>query len=308
MTRGPDHETTRAEASDMRGVREHFAQKAAELRAELHRYCARMTGSVFDGEDVVQEALTRAHHALAEMTEPPALGPWIFRIAHNVAMDHLKRYERKHVELVPEVPEAVELEEESIDPELVQAALSRFVALPPLQRSALILKDVLGHPLSEIASTLGTSISATKAALWRARAGLERESIRATEAPAHTFSRDEAASLQRYVDLFNQRNWDALRNLLTEEAELDLVTRLQKRVVDAGYYSRYAQILELEHLRAEPGLADGVPAIAMFRPSAVTPAYFVLLAWEEGRVARIRDFYHVPYIANDATFSPGSRH
>src|SRR6187399_317223 len=115
MTRALASETKSAEAEALREAREHFAQVVAELRPELHRYCARMTGSVFDGEDVVQEALARAHQALADLNELPALRPWIFRIAHNVAMDNHKRYEHKHVELVAEVPERADLEEESVD-------------------------------------------------------------------------------------------------------------------------------------------------------------------------------------------------
>src|SRR5499425_2835687 len=91
-------------------ARQRFMDLVAEVRPELHRYCARMTGSVFDGEDVVQDTLAKAHYALAQMTEPPPLRPWLFRIAHNTAMDFLKRYERKHVELAAEVPENVEID------------------------------------------------------------------------------------------------------------------------------------------------------------------------------------------------------
>src|SRR5215468_10641521 len=83
--------TTIAEA------RRRFMDLVAEVRPELHRYCARMTGSVFDGEDVVQETLAKAYYALAEMDSPPPLRPWLFRIAHNTAMDFLRRYERRNV-------------------------------------------------------------------------------------------------------------------------------------------------------------------------------------------------------------------
>lgn len=287
-------------------AREQFTQLVAELRPELHRYCARMTGSVFDGEDVVQETLARAHQAMADMAELPALRPWIFRIAHNAALDVHKRYERRHVDLVPEVPERMAEEEVAVDPELVEAALAVFVVLPPLQRSVLILKDVLGHSLEEVANTLGTSVGATKAALSRARAGLGRAASVAhpTSSAESRATPEEHALLQRYVDLFNARDWEGLRALLGQEAELDLVSRLRKKVVDAGYYHRYAEILQREDLRAEAGLADNAPTIAMYRPTSATPAYFVQIAWVDGQVAKIRDFYHVPYIALGARFSP----
>src|SRR5215467_13041195 len=79
-------------------ARQRFMDLVAEVRPELHRYCARMTGSVFDGEDVVQDTLAKAWYALAEMEAPPPLRPWLFRIAHNTAMDFLRRYEHRNVD------------------------------------------------------------------------------------------------------------------------------------------------------------------------------------------------------------------
>src|SRR5262245_24008887 len=87
-------------------ARQRFIDLVAEVRPELFRYCARMTGSVFDGEDVVQDTLAKAHYALGQMTDAPPLRPWLFRIAHNTAMDFLRRYDRKNVEVVAEVPES----------------------------------------------------------------------------------------------------------------------------------------------------------------------------------------------------------
>jgi len=82
------------------------------------------------------------------------------------------------------------------------------------------------------------------------------------------------------------------------------VSRVQQRMADANYYSRYAKYLETESIRAEAGFVDGVPAIAMFSPaSSDVPSYFVLLETEDGRVSRIRDFRYVPYIATDARYS-----
>ena len=75
--------------------RRRFLELVADLRPELHRYCARMTGSVADGEDIVQETLARAYYLLPEMNQMPAFRPWLFRIAHNRALDHLRRYEAR---------------------------------------------------------------------------------------------------------------------------------------------------------------------------------------------------------------------
>ena len=72
-----------------------FLALVETIRPDLHRYCARMTGSVADGEDIVQETLARAYYGISQLAEPPALRPWLFQIAHNRALDHLRRYERR---------------------------------------------------------------------------------------------------------------------------------------------------------------------------------------------------------------------
>ena len=276
------------------------------MRPELHRYCARMTGSVFDGEDVVQETLAKAYYALSEMESPPPLRPWLFHIAHNAAMDFLRRYEHRKVEATADIEEVMDmsgsplLEEHGPDGERVEAALTVFAALPPVQRSALALKDVLGLSLEETARTMDVSVAAVKAALVRARANVAAERARGeTRAEVVDLGR-----LRTYADLFNARDWEALRALFGEETRLDVVSRTQRRGPSAAqYFTRYTEIVRLEDLRAEAGWVDGVPAIAMFRPaSSSRPVYFIRLDWRDDRIARVRDFRYVPYIADEATF------
>ena len=282
-------------------ARQRFMDLVAEVRPELHRYSARMTGSVFDGEDVVQDTLAKAYFALGQMEEAPPLRPWLFRIAHNTAMDFLRRYEHKNVDVVAEVPDATDTDEPGADPALVEAALTLFASLPPRQRSALALKDVLGHSLEEVATTMDTTVAAVKAALVRARTNI----VAARPPAPATLHGEDRERLQRYADLFNARNWDALRAQFAEEARLDVVARTQRRGPGAAqYYTRYAEIIEVENLRAEPGAVDGVPVIAIYRPaSSPTPAYFVQVHWHEGRIALIRDFRYVPYITDGARFT-----
>src|SRR4249919_3736049 len=80
-----------------RGRRQYLAL-VEPVRAELHRYCARMTGSVADGEDVVQETLAAAYYELSQLKEMPPLRPWLFRIAHNRAIDHWRREQLRRAE------------------------------------------------------------------------------------------------------------------------------------------------------------------------------------------------------------------
>jgi RNA polymerase sigma factor (sigma-70 family) len=300
---------TRALLPAMVEARDKFMELVDEIRPELHRYCARMTGSIFDGEDVVQETLAKAYYALGQMVQPPNLKPWLFRIAHNTAMDFIKRFERQHVEPVADVPDRTEPEESGVDPALVEAALTVFAELPPTQRSAAILKDVLGQSLEETAHTMGTTVGAVKAALSRARANIARTPRARFAEPAQPVAAETLMTLRRYADLFNAHNWDGLRALLAAESRLEVVSRVQHpRAVDAGYYDRYAAYTKTEDLRAEAGFVDGVPVIAIFSaPSSREPAYFVLLEVSAGRISLIRDFRYIPYITIDALYSASYR-
>lgn len=295
---------TRALLPAMMEARDQFMELVDEIRPELHRYCARMTGSIFDGEDVVQETLAKAYYALGQMVQPPNLKPWLFRIAHNTAMDFIKRPEHQHAEPVADIPDRAEPEESGVDPALVEAALTVFAELPPTQRSAVILKDVLGQSLEETARTMGTTVGAVKAALSRARANIARTPRARFGEPAQPVADETLLTLRRYADLFNAHNWDALRALLAAESRLEVVSRVQHpRAVDAGYYDRYAAYTKTEDLRAEAGFVDGVPVIAIFSsPSSREPAYFVLLEVSAGRISLIRDFRYIPYITIDARY------
>ena len=84
-------ETREKLPSELGSARDKFLELVAELRPELHRYAARLTGSIIDGEDVVQDTLAKAYYALSMETELPPLRPFLFRIAHNTALDMLRR-------------------------------------------------------------------------------------------------------------------------------------------------------------------------------------------------------------------------
>jgi RNA polymerase sigma-70 factor (ECF subfamily) len=284
-------------------TRRNFLALVAELRPELHRYCARMTGSVADGEDVVQDALARAYYELSALKEVPALRGWLFRIAHNRALDILRRYDRRMSEPLETVEqredEATSAPDEAlIREQAIHTAISRFLELAPTQRSCVILKDVLGHSLEDIAQLLGLSIPAVKAALHRGRARLLTLSA-STEPPA---ARQPSPVLARYVELFNARDWDAVRAMLADEVRLDVVSvvRRQGREPVSSYFTNYASLGEWRVARA---WLDGREVLAAFLPTSSTrPAYFIEVSITGNSVAAIRDFYHIPYITRDADF------
>ena len=122
---------------------------AGELRPDLHLYCARLMGSVIDGEDVVQDTLVRAFVALQDLEEAPSLRPWLFRIAHNRALDLLRSRE---VRMAEEPIDAATDVVDSAQPDplvmlmrkdAVKTAVSRVAELPTLQRSVVILRRQL---------------------------------------------------------------------------------------------------------------------------------------------------------------------
>jgi RNA polymerase sigma-70 factor (ECF subfamily) len=281
-------------------ARERFLEFVAGVRPELHRYCARLVGSVVEGEDIVQEALARAFYAISMATELPPLRPWLFRVAHNTAIDFLRRYEHRHVEPRADLDEVAGGADEPVDPEIVRAALSSFITLPVTQRSAVILKDVLGHSLEETADTMGTTVLAVKAALVRGRAALRARGGRAAAPPRAAAKADpaEREQLQRYASLFNARDWDALRALMAEECRLQMVSKAARRGKEVhGYFARYAGMPDV---RLAVGEVDGRPALLVTSGDGERPEYFVLIEWSDGRVSLIRDYRYVPYIAREA--------
>ena len=275
---------------------------ADELRPELHRYCARLMGSVIDGEDVVQDAFARAFVALDELEETTPMRAWLFRIAHNRALDLLRSRAiraAEPIEAAHEVadPASPDPEEMLMRREAVETAVSRFVELPTVQCSVVILKDVLDQSLDEIAAMLDLTVNAVKAHLARGRARLKAIS---TQAPAQPAPRSPSPAVARYVALFNRRDWDALRALLADDVRLVQSTYpLRAGAADVGMffgiYSRSAPV------RLAPAWLDGREVIAVYEdPEAVKPSYLMWLEWKDGRISFIRDYKYVRYVVDDA--------
>jgi RNA polymerase sigma-70 factor (ECF subfamily) len=171
-------------------------------------------------------------------------------------------------------------------------ALALFLSLPTTQRRAVILKDVLDHSLEETAETTGTTVMAVKAALVRGRRRLLELHSEQTET-----NLTKLADLDRYARLFNARDWDGVRALVSEDCRLDLVSKSQRRGKQVGmYFGRY----EKEDVVLRVVRLEGALAYAAYTSGAEKPACFILLEFEAGRVTSIRDFRYVPYIAAEA--------
>ncbi|MCC6994894.1 MAG: sigma-70 family RNA polymerase sigma factor [Deltaproteobacteria bacterium] len=282
-------------AAELAQAREQFLSVVEEVRPALHRYCARLTGSVIEGEDIVQDTLARAFYALSQSPEVPPLRPWLFKIAHNCAIDFLRGHGRRHTEVRADLDDVAGYSE-APDPGVVRAALTQFLALPLTQRSAVILKDVLGHSLEETAETMATTIMAVKAALVRGRASLR--ALQDDEAPRASDA-ETRLTLDRYAALFNSRDWDGVRGLIADDCRLDLVAKSQRRGKAVGmYFGRY----EKEPVTLRVVRLEGQLALAAYVGGAAEAAYFVLLEVAGDKVQAIRDYRYVKYIASEAAF------
>jgi len=214
-----------------------------QYRRELTGYCYRMLGSPFEAEDAVQETMLRAWRSLDRFQGRSALRSWLYRIATNVCMDALNGRARRarpmdlgpsqepieaNLNTLPEVTwiEPVPLGLVSADDpaELAEAHETlrlAFVAalqrLPPRQRAALILCEVLRWKATEAAELLETSVASINSALQRARATLEASGVSATDSmPAMDQSQREL--LARYVEAFERYDIDSLTSLIREDA------------------------------------------------------------------------------------------
>src|SRR5262245_2277978 len=149
---------------------EAFDRLLASLRPKLHRYCARMVGSVVDAEDVVQESLVKAIEAFPGSAVIAEIEAWLFSIIHNRALDFLRRRTRQQrfsgEDDIAMIGDPVD---EVHQRQAAAAGLRTFMRLPVAQRSSVILMDVLGYSLEEISSIIGSSVPAVKAALHRGR-------------------------------------------------------------------------------------------------------------------------------------------
>ena len=276
----------------------------AEMRPKLHRYCARMTGSVIDGEDVLQDALIKAMEAFAAGS--PIANPegWLFRIAHNTALDFLRRRNRQAaLQSVEEVDRMADQLDAVTSRQIAATSLRTFMRLPVGRRSSVILMDVLGCSLREVCAIMDLSLPAAKAALHRGRAQLREIAEEPEDTPLPKLSDADRARLGAYVAHFNARDFDAIRSLIADDVKLDLVskTRMNGKAEVSRYFGNYSKARDW-HL--VPGLVEGRPAILVFDPNAPNskPKYFMLLDWSADKVASIRDFRHASYVIDGADF------
>ena len=275
-----------------------FLETIAQLRPSLHRYCARMTCSVMDGEDVVQEALFEAYRKLDKFDDSRPLKPWLFRIAHNRCIDFLrKRGVRIEAETAATVPDTVA----PADPQVL--GLSRAIehlvtSLPPKERACMLLKDVFDYSLEEIAELVESTVGGVKAALNRGRAKL-------SAAPAASNSRrstdpELTRVMKLYVDRFNRRDWDGVRELISADARLTVADAFAGKLQEAPYFRNYERFAIPWKLAV--GEVDGEPVVIILQRGADTwtPHSVVRLSVAGQHIDGIVDYVHCPWVISMA--------
>jgi RNA polymerase sigma-70 factor (ECF subfamily) len=294
MTLAPD---ASAASADINGL-------LAEMRPRLHRYCARMTGSVIDGEDVLQDALIKAVESFAAAGAIGNPEGWLFRIAHNTALDFLRRRNRQEALRSGEEVDMIADPADTVSSrQIASASLRTFMRLPVAQRSSVILMDVLGCSLREVCEVMDFSLAAVKAALHRGRTQLRELADEPDDLPQQILSQADRDRLGAYVAHFNARDFDAIRAMIADDVRLDLVnkTRMNGKAEVSRYFGNYSKV---DDFHLVPGLVEGRPAILVFDPNEVGsgPKYFMLLEWTADKVATIRDFRHAPYVIDGAEY------
>lgn len=272
-----------------------FLETISPLRPRLHRYCARMTGSITDGEDVVQDALFRAYRSLETWDETRPLAPWIFRIAHNQCIDFLRsrgvRVEAEAAVAEPDFIEPGDLLGPAIGPAIEHLVLN----LPPKERACVLLKDVFEYSLEEIAELVDSTVGGVKAALNRGRSKLE--SLQGRPAPALRVSTPANKQILRlYVDRFNSRDWDGLRELISADARLLVADRYSGSFAAGGYLGVYSRMQVTWRLTL--GKVDEEPSIILLKKRNgewEIEGIVRLDIGADGRIAQISDYQHCPW-------------
>ena len=253
-----------------------FVRAVSPYRNELHRHCYRMTGSVDDADDIVQETLFRAWRSLGTYAGRSSFRAWLYRIATNRSIDTLGGTARQ------EVAVAWEGQEAGLDPMWMQpypdnpaeinerrehiatAFVVAIQRLPPKQRAALLLKDVLGFSVPDIGLALDTTEQAVNSALQRARANVQSDTPLRPSTEAETSLRDQL------IDAWHRADIEALANLMATDVVLTMPPDPIRRdgpddVID--FLRSVAPLGELSKFRLVPTATNRQSSVVLFLPN-----------------------------------------
>jgi RNA polymerase sigma-70 factor (ECF subfamily) len=301
---------------------EEFPQVTDSYRRELFAHCYRMTGSVHDAEDLVQETYLRAWKAYHNFEGRSSVRTWLYRIATNVCLTALEGKAKRPLPTglgAPSTePEAPLVEQREVlwlepvpdamldpsDPATIAATRASirlaFVAalqhLPARQRAVLILRDVLKWRAAEVAEALETTTTAVNSILQRAhaqleQAGLDEDSIQEPDAP------EDRAMLDRYVEAFWAKDIEAIVSMLKADATWEMPPFV-------GWYhgaDKIGRLIDTQcpggvhDMRLLPTRANGQPAFGLYMrgdDDVFRPFHLQVLSLDpDGQVAHVAAFF-----------------
>jgi RNA polymerase sigma-70 factor (ECF subfamily) len=277
------------------GDKQAFDALIAPRYRELHVHCYRMLGSLADADDALQETLLRAWRQIGGFEPRAPFRAWLYRIATNVCLTALERSSRRReVSLSAAADQSAEEEGAMrIDPypdpwldELVQpqpqpdvqivanetielAFVAAVQHLPPRQRAALLLREVIGYSAAEVAEMLETTTAAINSALQRARGALDAERAYGRIARPHASggTATEERLIRGLVDAWHAADIAAIVSLLTEDA-LFAMPPQPRRVIGPEAISAFLATVpdggRLERFHLIPVRANRQPAVAVY--------------------------------------------
>jgi RNA polymerase sigma-70 factor (ECF subfamily) len=271
------------------------------MRPALHRYCRRMTGSVFEAEDLVQDTLLRGFGSIGrkdsqrdKCSEPGDVRnprAYLFRIATNLWIDRISRNSRNSDPVEAPPTRENEAEKNLATREALSVLMERN---SPQERAALVLKEVFEFTLEEIADILTTSIGAVKSALHRSRDSLKKE-------PSNPMKRRKISPelIERFVEAFNAYDAKRVADLLLETVSIEVEGVGGERGRDANWIesSMYRHSGELRYGRwIERRTFEGEEIVVHWRKSDTGEAVEEVWRFEEedGLIGRIRDYCYCP--------------
>lgn len=283
-----------------------YLDTVGETRPALYRYCRRMTGNVWDAEDLLQDTLLKGFGAIgkgdATSKAAQVKGPraYLFRIATNLWIDHMGRRQR----ITSSLPGSDDSSTGERSIQALEAAALLLSRVAPQERAAVVLKEVFDFTLEQIAEILSTTVGAVKSALHRGRARLEEvpSMPRAHRAPSKEL-------LDRFVAALNARDVEAVTDLLLDNTTLEVCGIGSERGKRMNHYR-----VSFENAKGAPGRAQAVSfqgewLLVVWAGALSNEALINVerLGEEAGHIAHIRSYCFCPEVIAEIAGEIGAK-
>lgn len=303
-----------------------FMARADGFRRELLAHCYRMSGSAHDAEDLVQETYLRAWRAYDKFEDRSSMRTWLYRIATNVCLTALEGRARRPLPTGlgqpssdPDTPLSEPGEVPWLSPlpdsmggsgpedaaEQRESVHLAFIAalqhLPPRQRAALVLRDVLQWRAAEVAEAVGTSTAAVNSALQRARAAVRAAQLERDQAP-EPLDAEQEELLQRYVTAFWEKDVEALVAMFTDQAVWEMPPFPEWYRGPDAISRLIAQKCpgEVHEMIMLPTSANGQPAFGLYMKQpdgSFQPFHLQVLTLDQSQVSHVGAFFDTQLFA-----------